>query len=117
QLVDRLGVPISGSLNIALTSRSANQRIGAMWALFNMGALDDRALAELATDADSSVRTHTMKLLAEREKFGDAQRALALIALKDADPWVQRNAADALGQHPAIENVRPLIALRNAAPA
>ena len=37
---------------------------------------------------------------------------LALAGLNDADPLVRRIAAEALGRHPAFENVRPLLDLR-----
>ena len=46
-----------------------------------------------------------------------ASARLALAGLKDADPNVQRAAADALGRHPATENLRPLLDLRHAVPA
>src|SRR5207248_7283122 len=48
----------------------------------------------------------------ELESWSDAQRSLAQAGLQDSDAFVQRAAADALGRHPALDSVRPLLALR-----
>jgi putative heme-binding domain-containing protein len=63
------------------------------------------------------VRVHAMRVLSETPKWNESERALAVAGLQDADAMVQRCAADALGQHPRIENVRPLLDAREKAPA
>ena len=63
------------------------------------------------------VRVHAQHVLAQRPKWTLAEHGLALAGLKDADPNVKRAAADALGLHPATENLRPLLDLRHAVPA
>jgi putative heme-binding domain-containing protein len=93
------------------------RRMHGLWVLERSGALDDPTLAAAARDADPGVRVHAQRVLAERSKWTDDQRGLALVGLKDVDPNVQRAAADALGQHPSTDNIRPLLALRYAAPA
>ena len=55
-----------------------------------------------------------LRVLAERHTLSPQERQLVLKGLKDGDDFVRRAAADALGQHPAAENVRPLFQLRAA---
>ena len=58
-----------------------------------------------------------MRILAERHPLSPLQRELVVAGLNDPDAFVRRTAADALGSHPASENVPPLLAARQAAPA
>ncbi|MDB5302544.1 MAG: Cytochrome c, partial [Phycisphaerales bacterium] len=92
-------------------------KVHGMWVLHRLGALDRSTLQALATDADRAVRVHAMRVLSETPSWVPVQRDLALRGLKDADPLVQRCAADAFGQHPALENVRPLLDAKQHAPA
>jgi putative heme-binding domain-containing protein len=94
----------------------AASRAHALWVLERLGALADADLVKAARDRDELVRVHVQRVLSERDKFGQKLRDLALAGLKDASPHVQRAAADALGQHPDAENIRPLRALQNRAP-
>ncbi len=112
QLVDRIGKPAIAPLDKVLTNGTPNQKICALWALYNLKRMDETVLSSAYTDPDPIVRTHVMKVLAEIETWSEKFRSLALVELKDGNPWVQRAAADALGVHPSVENVRPLIALR-----
>jgi putative heme-binding domain-containing protein len=93
------------------------QRVHGLWVLERLGALKDDVLAATAKDEAVPVRVHAQRVLSERAKLTDGERALALAGLKDADANVQRSAADALGRHPLPENVRPLLDLRNRVPA
>ena len=117
QIVDRIGAASVEPLKAVLKTGTPNQKVCALWALFNQKALDESALGALAADPDRAVRTHAMKALSEIAAWSEKQHGWALNGLKDADPWVQRAAADALGQHPSAENVKPLIALRASADA
>ncbi len=96
---------------------SGPQRAHGLWILERLGALDDTTLAAAAKDSDSTVRVHAMRVLSERARLSVQTDALLLAGLKDADPFVQRAAADALGQHPAASHVKPLMELQNAVPA
>ena len=73
----------------------------------------------LANDPSRLVRVHLVKALAERERLEHFRRFVHARGgkLKDADPFVRRAAADALGRHPAAENVEPLLALWAETPA
>ncbi|HLX61644.1 MAG TPA: PVC-type heme-binding CxxCH protein [Planctomycetota bacterium] len=115
QIVDRIGMAAIPELVKHINAGNSNQRICAVWALYNLGAISADGVAVPARDIDPAVRIHAMKLLAEFGQWTDFAHNLALDGLKDADPWVRRAAADALGRHPAVENVRPLIALRQSA--
>ena len=112
QIVDRIGAASIEPLKAILKSGTPNQKVSAMWALLHQKALDEAALGALAADQDRAVRTHSMKVLSEIATWSETQHGWALNGLKDADPWVRRAAADALGQHASVENVKPLIALR-----
>ena len=52
----------------------------------------------------------------ERPELTPPLRELALKGIKDDDAFVRRAAAGVLGQHPSAENLRPLLALRQAVP-
>ncbi len=93
------------------------QRAQGLWVLERCGALPEDMLAAAARDKDRLVRVHAQRVLAERQKWTAEQATLARTGLHDADANVQRAAADALGRHPAPENIEPLLALRRAVPA
>lgn len=119
QLVDRIGPAASAPVKKLLRDKksTAFQKIHGLWILHQLGELEPRILVTAAKDADRAVRTHAMKVLSETESWTPAYRQAALAGLQDADPFVQRAAADALGQHPAFEHVQPLLARRQRVPA
>jgi len=116
QLTDRIGKEAISPAREALTKGDANQKVGAMWVLYRLGAITPEEIAAAATDNSSAmIRAHAAHLLSELKSLTADQHQLLLTMLKDADPLVQRNAMDALGMHPATENVRPLLdAIRKA---
>lgn len=113
QLVERGGEAVKKAFQ---TTDSAPRRAHALWVLQRTNRLDDEIIKAAAKDKEVIVRVHLMKVLAEREKLADFQRELVVEALKDADAFVQRAAAEALGQHPAPQNVWPLLELRHRVP-
>jgi putative heme-binding domain-containing protein len=110
EIVDRLGQSAVEPLKALLSSdeTTAPQRVHAMWALERLGGVADELLQRLAHDDDRMVRTHVMKLLAERS-WDDSP--LVDAGLTDSDPFVRRAAADALARHPASRNGQPLLKL------
>ncbi len=110
ELVDRVGQPAAEPLVALLASESSTplQLAHALWALERIAGLDAAQLAILAQDSNRTVRTHLMKVLAERPQ---ADYALLRAGLKDSDPFVRRAAADGLGRHTDSANVEPLAAL------
>ncbi|MFP6613201.1 MAG: c-type cytochrome, partial [Pirellulales bacterium] len=88
-----------------------------LWVLARLGKLDDATLRGAAANADSLVRVHLMRMLAERGDWNDTCSQSALAGLADKNPFVRRAAADALGRHPRESFVAPLLAAWTAAPA
>ncbi len=112
-LVDNIGRPArEPALRTLATSPDAHARLHALWVLHRLNTLDARSLAQAVSDRDAKVRTHAMQVLAETGKWTDEQRRLALNGLADSDAHVRRAAADALAQHPAVDNVKPLMTAR-----
>jgi putative heme-binding domain-containing protein len=99
------------------TAGDDQRRMHGLWVLERQGALDDEFLKEAATDREAGVRIHCQRILAERKEQTKEQRELVLAGLKDDDATVRRCAADGLGRHPTMENIRPLLDLRRVAPA
>ena len=88
---------------------TAHRRALALWGLERLGTLGDAALEGAVTDRAVVVRVQVARLLAERQAWRDAERTWAIRLLADADPFVRRAAAAALGRHPDVAAVRPLI--------
>ena len=102
---------IPGLLKTVGISTNSHQKVHAAWALHRFGALEENALLRLAKDSSPHVRLHAMRILSERQKVSDELIASARERLEDGDAFVQRGAADALGQHPATGNVAALVAV------
>jgi putative heme-binding domain-containing protein len=88
------------------------QRVHGLWVLQRLGAVDETTWQSAATDPDRELRVHHLKTLIEWSELPESARGLAIQALRDVDPFVRRAAAEALGAHPALANLRPLLALR-----
>ncbi len=117
-LVDKIGQPVIEPLRKTLqTAANPFQKAHGLWVLHRLGSLDEKTLASAAVDDDRLVRVHVMRVLSEIDSWSAGQRSLAQAGLKDSDGFAQRAAADALGRHPDLENVRPLLALRQHAPS
>jgi putative heme-binding domain-containing protein len=117
QLVSRGPNAVEAVRGVLRPGSKATQRIHGLWVLERRGVLDYETLAAAADDTDPAVRTHARRVLAERHTLSPPERQLVLKGLKDADDFVRRAAADALGQHPSGENIRPLLNLRAAVSA
>ncbi|MBI4600410.1 MAG: HEAT repeat domain-containing protein [Planctomycetes bacterium] len=118
ELVDRAGqAAVEPARKALAASPSGAVRSHALWVLERLGALAKEELERAAKDPDRAVMVHAMRVLSERKTWDGRHRGLALAGLGDADPFVRRAAADALGQHPAPENVRPLLDLVRSTPA
>ena len=94
---------------------SPERRIGGLWALERLGALPGGRLVEAVGDGARAVRVHAMRLLAERPSWADSDRYAAVDGLADADPFVRRAAADAIGRHPRPVHIPDLLAALHAA--
>jgi len=99
---------------------TATQRAHGLWILERLGTQLDPLIAKFADDPDRLVRVHLIKALAERPDWSKNSSldlfALVRTKLDDADPFVRRAAADALGRHQHVDNVAPLLKLWNDTP-
>jgi putative heme-binding domain-containing protein len=118
QLVERGGSRVIAALRTHLTfDTSPLQRVHILWALERLHALNERQLVEAAGDREAMVRVHVQRILSERPEASASLYRLARARLRDEDAFVRRAAADALGRHPNVDNIGPLLALRHAVPA
>ncbi len=110
QLSDRIGQrgvePLRRVLNDATSSVA---RVHAMWTLHRLGTLTTSEIERLANASQPLVRQHAMRALAEAADVTASDRRIAITALADDDPGVRRAAADAVGQHPDVRAIKPLI--------
>lgn len=122
QLVERIGPPAADAVKKLLQDGMATtpQRAFGLWVIERLGGLDAVLAQRLADDPERQVRVQLVKALAERAKWDSVEIDIAGLVrcqLADADPFVRRAAADALGRHPSIKNIRPLVDLSYAVPA
>ena len=97
------------------------QRVHALWILQQWSAFESKTawaptLIKALNDPDRMVRVHAMKVLGETKELSQELRVITRKGLRDPDAFVQRAAAETLGRHPLLENVKPLLALRATAP-
>ena len=121
QLVERCGAECVDAVRtaVASTDKAATRAFG-LWVLERLGKLNGDLIARLSSDPDRLVRVHAIKTLGERANWstdGAKPADLVRAALNDEDAFVRRAAADALGRHPAHENIRPLLQLWARTPA
>jgi len=95
---------------------NAWRRMHGLWLYERLtpGGLPSEAIQRLAGDPSRLVRVHLLKALAERPDWPAGSLDVAVLVrgmLGDADSFARRAAADALGRHPHVENVEPLLAL------
>jgi putative heme-binding domain-containing protein len=119
ELTDRIGPSATKPLiKMVKNKHSSNyQKISGLWVLYRLGTLDPQLLAAAAKDPDRVVRVHAMRIYSETTPLSPEQYAILDNALNDPDALVERCAADALGQHPRFEDIRPLLDARERAPA
>ncbi len=110
QLTDRIGNDAIAPAREVLAKGDDFQRVGAMWVLFRLGAITPEDIATVAKGGmNRMVGAHVVHLLSELKTLTPEQRQMLFAMLKEADPLVRRNAVDALAQHPANDDLRPLL--------
>ena len=108
---------------LGATPIPVNRMVHAMWVVFRSANSDLSTMLAfgLLQNSEPTVRVHALHALAEIIPWIDNPRietisAKVLGLLADSDPFVQRAAAEALGRHPAIEHVQPLLDLYHRVP-
>lgn len=93
------------------SSDNARLRAHGLWVLHRRGQLPDELLLDSTRDTDRLVATHAMRILAEMPVWRMEHARAARQGLLHDDAFVRRAAAEALGLHPAAENLSPLLKL------
>ena len=83
----------------------------AAWILHRAGRLSPEDLTTLTQSKEPIHRLHAQRILADIRDWRRGAQQLALEALKDKDPHVQRAAADAVALHPSVDHVLPLASI------
>lgn len=109
KVLARLDVPLATAPDEA--KNQANEHVQAMWLLWRSGKLTNALIQKFATNAAAVVRIHLIKLLGEIAEWSPEQAGLVRDAARDADPFVRRAAAEALGRHPDSANLQTLVHL------
>jgi putative heme-binding domain-containing protein len=115
--VDTLDAKAAGELTAALKDATPAQKVQLLWALHRLDRLTFDELNEASRSQDAAVRVHALKILAELPKWSEEERALVHKGLIDANPHLQRAAAEAAARHPQLANVAPLLTLLEQTPA
>ncbi|MCW5552827.1 MAG: c-type cytochrome [Verrucomicrobiae bacterium] len=118
QLTDRIGPAAIRPVEKLLSDKksTAEQKVHGLWVLHRLRALNSKMLAHAARDSDHTVRTHAMRVVSETADWTPTMRDLAVTGLRDADPFVQRAAADAFVTHPRPAHLAPLLEARRRVP-
>jgi putative heme-binding domain-containing protein len=118
QIVDHIGADAIPALKEAIGSRSSdpNQVVHALWALYQLRALDESITLSALGHGDALVRAHTLRALSEMGPLGDSLNAARLTALSDPSPFVRRAAADSLGWNPFPPSAPALVNLIESTP-
>lgn len=113
ELVDRFGSKAVRALDKMVHQQKTDpkQLIQGIWALYRLNALPAEVLASALNHPDVRVQVHAFKVLANYKTLTPEQSALALRALDNRNPHVQRAAAELLSRHPAPESYRKLVTI------
>ena len=122
EIQDRFGASAQEPVRAALkTPANPHQQVHALWMLQRLGGLRSNELETALASPDPLIRTHGLRLLAERGRLvraksesttADEPSALlkhAGVALVDPDALVRRCAAEAFSAWPSAESVQPLL--------
>ncbi|WP_437222159.1 PVC-type heme-binding CxxCH protein [Planctomicrobium sp. SH661] len=117
ELSDRLGTEAVPEVRKALHETADDTiRVSLLWTLHRLSVLTESELLTAARSPVEIVRLHAQRILTETPAWNDELRSAALAGLRDVSPFVQRAAAEALGQHPHADQFRPLLSLWQSCP-
>lgn len=118
QLVERVGANAAPAAKAVLDKKesSSRQYVHSLWVLHRLNALTDDLIKTAASHQDSTVRVHTLRILAEQKDTSAALYPLIVAALDDKSPHVQRAAVELFGRYKNMDAVQKLIAFRQKVP-
>jgi len=118
ELQTRFGADAASRLRARFSaSTTPEERVQILWLLWRQGKLETTDFERFQPDPSPLVRLHLLKALAETGTWWASQTGWCQSRLTDADPFVRRAAAEALGRHPDPGHLRPLLALWEATPS
>lgn len=102
QIVDNFGEKAIEPLKRKIEKANADTRelVHGLWILHRLKTLDEKLWIFAAKHKDPVVQVHAFRVLSENKTISEEQRAIAITALTNSNPHVQRSAAEALGRHP-----------------
>ncbi len=118
-LAEDIGAAAAKPLGQALGQADASPKLKAhgAWVLHRLAKLDEATLLRLAGDNSALVRSHSRSIAGAQKNWTPPVRSMVLDGLGDDSPHVRRAATDALGLHPHLDHVRPLLESLAAVPA
>lgn len=122
KVADRLVEVFKGEVVKPLLERVSSDDIGtighihALWVLHRLQSLPPQLLDEALHHREGLIRQHALRILVESEALTDPHRHLAVGALSDKDPFIQRTASEVLGRFPDLAHVAPLLRLYETCP-
>jgi putative heme-binding domain-containing protein len=117
ELTDRYGQRATTLLKQTVDGAiNPNQKVAALWCLHRIVALDsDRLSKSIAKGTSREERVHALRIAGELEQPPPPVDHAAIEALSASDPFVVRQAAEALGHQPNPRNIPLLTAALDAA--
>ena len=119
QLVERIGKPAVAPV-IALIKTNAvsiNEYVHSLWILQRLNALTADIISKSSNHPEAAIRLHTLRVLAEQADTSAAIYQMAVQALSDKDPHVQRAGVELVGKFTNLQSVGVVIAQRKKTPA
>lgn len=119
EIQDRFGKKAIAKIeNTADEPKNSFELIHALWLMHRLEDGEVRKFSSALVHFNALVRIHGLRILAEGAAWDERFEGMSRLLLEDPDALVRRCAAEALGAHPAFDNLRPLLtALAKADPA
>lgn len=104
---------IIGHYEVPLDHPQRDRHRGRIWRVVYKGAYASPPASDgqVAAGDSRAPAVHAVQQYAEKQPWAAQDRAAVLSRLRDANPMVRRFAADALGRHPDLAQIKPLLEL------
>lgn len=113
RLVDIGGDDVVAASRTALRHSDPSARSAAVWVVERLHKLATADIVNALGDSDALVRTHALRVLADRPVLGAEERQHVMRALSDTEAIVVRTAAEVLGLHPDSAAIPAILAVRS----
>lgn len=118
QMVERIGQPSAEPAKALINKSNASphEYVHALWVLQRLNALTPEIIQRSSSHSNTTIRLHALRVLAEQGDKNQMAHEIALKAMTDADPHVQRAATELLAQYVTLNTVEQIIAQRKKTP-